>query len=138
MIRTPSVLKLALKSAAAVLLAFFIVTLLLSTIEAVGTGMYGTTDAELVGWCEDDYYARDFARLHDTLTLFELYDEENYGIYWEAVEGYGLLLDCETWTNAGDTARAEASLAALAALAERPAYERNRAVLEALLAEAQQ
>lgn len=135
MIKTPSVAKLALKAVAAAVLAFFLIMLLLVTIESVGSGMYGATDADLVSWCEDDYYARNYENLYETLTLFDLYDTETYGVYWEAVEGYDLLIDYETWSNADDTARADASLAALEALAEHPTYERNKPLLEGLLAE---
>lgn len=132
---TPSILKIALKGAAALLLAFLLIELLVFTVSFVGEGD-GVSDAELVSWCEDDYYARDFARLYDTLTLYDCYDPETYGVYHEAVEGYNLLIEHEQWRNAAETDRADAALEALEALAANPTHEKNRTLLEGFLAEA--
>lgn len=127
-----------LKLAAALLIAFFLFSLLVYTVITVGSNDFDLTDAELIGWCESDYYARDYAALYETLLLFDLYDEK-YAVYWEAVAGYEASISFLQWQRAaqqgvpGAAEQAARQRDALAALAAAPAFEKNAALLQGLL-----
>ena len=100
-------------------------------------------EAELIGWCEKDYYARDYARLYETLTLYNLY-EERYTGYWEAVNAYREACAVEQWVRAaqlgidGAAERVEENLASLRTRAAAPQDERNGALLRAFVEQAEE
>lgn len=87
---------------------FLILSLLAYFLIAASGGFGDPEDVEMVSWCEDDYVNRDYARLYDTLTLFDLYGDR-YDLYWEAVEGYGLYIDVVQWSRAAQVEEAGAT-----------------------------
>ena len=135
-------LRVGLKAAGAALLLLILLLTVISAIELIVEGDE-PGEAELIGWCEKDYYARDYARLYETLTLYNLY-EERYSGYWEAVNAYREVCAVEQWVRAaqlgidGAAERAEENLASLRARAAAPQDERNRTLLRAFVEQAEE
>lgn len=135
-------LRVGLKVAGAALLLLILLLTVISAIELIVEGDE-PGEAELIGWCEKDYYARDYARLYETLTLYDLY-EERYTGYWEAVNAYREACAVEQWVRAaqlgidGAAERAEENLASLRARAAAPQDERNGALLRAFVEQAEE
>lgn len=135
-------LRIGLKAAGAALLLLILLLTVISAVQLIAEGDE-PGEAELIGWCEKDYYARDYARLYETLTLYNLY-EERYTGYWEAVNAYREACAVEQWVRAaqlgidGATERAEENLASLRARAAAPQDERNGALLRAFVEQAEE
>ena len=135
-------LRVGLKVAGAALLLLILLLTVISAMELIVEGDE-PGEAELIGWCEKDYYARDYARLYETLTLYDLY-EERYTGYWEAVNAYREACAVEQWVRAaqlgidGAAERAEENLASLRARAAAPQDERNGALLRAFVEQAEE
>ena len=90
-----------LKAAGALLLAALLLLLFGAALAAV-VESDEPSQAELRGWCDGHYYDRDFAGLYELLTLYDLYDREVYGLYWEACEGYLSLTAYRQWAAAAE------------------------------------
>ena len=135
-------LRIGLKAAGAALLLLILLLTVISAVQLIAEGDE-PGEAELIGWCERDYYARDYARLYETLTLYNLY-EERYTGYWEAVNAYREACAVEQWVRAaqlgidGAAERAEENLASLRARAAAPQDERNGALLRAFVEQAEE
>ena len=135
-------LRIGLKAAGAALLLLILLLTVISAVQLIAEGDE-PGEAELIGWCERDYYARDYARLYETLTLYDLY-EERYTGYWEAVNAYREACAVEQWVRAaqlgidGAAERAEENLASLRARAAAPQDERNGALLRAFVEQAEE
>ena len=135
-------LRIGLKAAGAALLLLILLITVISAVQLIAEGDE-PGEAELIGWCERDYYARDYARLYETLTLYNLY-EERYTGYWEAVNAYREACAVEQWVRAaqlgidGAAERAEENLASLRARAAAPQDERNGALLRAFAEQAEE
>ena len=135
-------LRIGLKAAGAALLLLILLITVISAVQLIAEGDE-PGEAELIGWCERDYYARDYARLYETLTLYDLY-EERYAGYWEAVNAYREACAVEQWVRAaqlgidGAAERAEENLASLRARAAAPQDERNGALLRAFAEQAKE
>ena len=135
-------LRVGLKAAGAALLLLILLLTVISAIELIVEGDE-PGEAELIGWFEKDYYARDYARLYETLTLYDLY-EERYTGYWEAVNAYREACAVEQWVRAaqlgidGAAERAEENLASLRARAAAPQDELNGALLRAFVEQAEE
>ena len=135
-------LRIGLKAAGAALLLLILLLTVISAVQLIAEGDE-PGEAELIGWCERDYYARDYARLYETLTLYDLY-EERYAGYWEAVNAYREACAVEQWVRAaqlgidGAAERAEENLASLRARAAAPQDERNGALLRAFAEQAEE
>ena len=135
-------LRVGLKAAGAALLLLILLLTVISAIELIVEGDE-PGEAELIGWCEKDYYARDYARLYETLTLYNLY-EERYTGYWEAVNAYREACAVEQWVRAaqlgidGAAERVEENLASLRTRAAAPQDERNGALLRAFVEQAEE
>ena len=135
-------LRIGLKAAGAALLLLILLLTVISAVQLIAEGDE-PGEAELIGWCEKDYYARDYARLYETLTLYDLY-EERYAGYWEAVNAYREACAMEQWVRAaqfgidGAAERAEENLASLRARAAAPQDERNGALLRAFAEQAEE
>ena len=135
-------LRIGLKAAGAALLLLILLLTVISAVQLIAEGDE-PGEAELIGWCERDYYARDYARLYETLTLYDLY-EERYTGYWEAVNAYREACAVEQWARAaqlgidGAAERAEENLASLRARAAAPQDERNGALLRAFVEQAEE
>ncbi len=139
--QTPGVAALVLKALAVLLAGVLLVEMLIFTVASVSGVDGDVTDAELISWCEEDYYARDFAGLYDTLTLFDLYGE-GFDLYREVTGGYIILQEYEQWLRAaeqgmdGAPEKAASALARLEALANAPDHGRNASLLQGFLAKA--
>ena len=135
-------LRIGLKAAGAALLLLILLLTVISARELIVEGDE-PGEAELIGWCEKDYYARDYARLYETLTLYDLY-EERYTGYWEAVNAYREACAVEQWVRAaqlgidGAAERVEENLTSLRARAAAPQDERNGALLRAFVEQAEE
>ena len=135
-------LRIGFKAAGAALLLLILLLTIISAVQLIAEGDE-PGEAELIGWCERDYYARDYARLYETLTLYDLY-EERYAGYWEAVNAYREACAVEQWVRAaqlgidGTAERAEENLASLRARAAAPQDERNGALLRAFVEQAEE
>ena len=135
-------LRIGLKAAGAALLLLILLLTVISAVQLIAEGDE-PGEAELIGWCERDYYARDYARLYETLTLYDLY-EERYAGYWEAVNAYREACAVEQWVRAaqlgidGAAERVEENLASLRARAAAPQDERNGALLRAFAEQAEE
>ena len=137
----PGVPRLTVKIILALFLGFFLICLLMAAV--LGVSLENDVSmADLVSWCEDDYYDRDYAALYDTLTLYDLYGEE-FAPYWEIVQGSILQQEYIQWERAAqigiDGAQEEAALryTQLQTLAEQPVYPRNAKFLKELSAAAE-
>lgn len=126
------------KALAAVLIGLFLIYTLLFTVGFVAEGD-DVSQAELINWCEDDYYNRDFAHLYGTLTLYDLYGSEDFALYWEAVEGCQAFEAYLQWQRAaemgmeGAREKAEESYALLEDLATDPEFPQNARIFEEFL-----
>ncbi|MCI6966709.1 hypothetical protein MR810_06260 [bacterium] len=135
-------LRIGLKAAGAALLLLILLITVISAVQLIAEGDE-PGEAELIGWCERDYYARDYARLYETLTLYDLY-EERYAGYWEAVNAYREACAVEQWVRAaqlgidGAAEQMEENLASLRARAAAPQDERNGALLRAFAEQAEE
>ncbi len=135
-------LRIGLKAAGAALLLLILLLTVISAVQLIAEGDE-PGEAELIGWCEKDYYARDYARLYETLTLYDLY-EERYAGYWEAVNAYREACAVEQWVRAtqlgidGAAEQMEENLASLRARAAAPQDERNGALLRAFAEQAEE
>lgn len=91
--------------------------------------------AEHIRYCDRSYYDRDFADLKETLTLYELNDDE-FDVYWEAVNGYETYIDYIQWTAAaaagmqGAEEHAQQSYAAVRENAENCQFSQNETILQ--------
>ncbi|MDD5918516.1 MAG: hypothetical protein PUD73_05425 [bacterium] len=135
-------LRIGLKAAGAALLLLILLIAVISAVQLIAEGDE-PGEAELIGWCERDYYARDYARLYETLTLYGLYGER-YAGYWEAVNAYREACAVEQWVRAaqlgidGAAEQMEENLASLRARAAAPQDERNGALLRAFAEQAEE
>ena len=135
-------LRIGLKAAGAALLLLILLLTVISAVQLIAEGDE-PGEAELIGWCERDYYARDYTRLYETLTLYDLY-EERYAGYWEAVNAYREACAVEQWVRAaqlgidGAAEQMEENLASLRARAAAPQDERNGALLRAFAEQAEE
>ena len=84
-VKTPTILRLALKVLLALGLLWVLVTLWAVILFSIGESAWEEDAASLVRWCDSSYYERDLPELYDTLTLYDLY-APTYDRYWEAVE----------------------------------------------------
>lgn len=140
--KTPTMLTLLVKAAAVLVIGSFLITLVLFTVYTVSGVDENISQAELVSWCEDDYYSRDFQDLYETLTLYALYSED-YAVYWEVVEGYQACIQYIQWERAAQLGienaekEAEMHFTRLQELAEQPAFARNELFLKEFLTSAQ-
>jgi len=83
-IKTPTILRLALKTLLALVLLWILVTLWAVILYSIGESAWEEDEASLVRWCDSSYYERDLPALYDTLTLYDLYSP-TYDRYWEAI-----------------------------------------------------
>lgn len=131
-----------LKALAALLIGFILIYTLIFTVGFVAEGN-DVSQADLINWCEDDYSDGNYASLYDLLTLYELYNNEDFAIYWEAVEGCQAYQQYRQWHQAaklgmeGAQEKADASYAQLEKLAAAPEFPRNERILEEFLKLAQ-
>ena len=127
-------LRIAFKFLLAAIVLFFLAATLLLIIENGVDNIRDEDPATYIRWCDRDYYDRDWAKLADTLTLFELYGDE-YAMYWEAVKGYSDLVQYEQWRAAQEQSLPHAeSMAAqfaerLRENAENAAFPQNKEIL---------
>jgi len=140
-LKAPSKARLIVKLSAAILAALLLLVLVFSLVSSLAEGGDATSDADYVNWCERDYRARDYARLFETLTLYDLYDQR-YDLYWEATEGHETLLLHRQWCaaaaagEAGAQQKAEALLGELKEKCEHPRHAENASLLNGFYAQA--
>ncbi len=95
--------QIAIRSILVFFLTGFVGLLLLTMIGLLGESIWDKNNtSEYVRWCDGNYYSRKYSNLYTELTLYDLYDMEVYGVYWELMEGY---LDYKTylqWVEARD------------------------------------
>ena len=136
-----STVKLAVKGIIGIFAALMLIVMLVTTLGAVADNDYSVDDVDLINWCDGDYYDRDFASLHETLTLYDLYSED-YALYWEAVNGYDALVRCRQWVKAeeqgisGAGEHVQEALNTLKGLAASPQFPRNAGLLAGMYEQA--
>ncbi len=59
-----------------------------------------TVDTQTVEWLDYNYYQGNYIKMYETLTLYDLYDEELYGMYWEVADGARDYYDYIAWKTA--------------------------------------
>ena len=129
----PKTVVLIVKAIAVVLIGLIAANLLISII-FVSSDNHSITQVDKISWCERDYRNRDFAELYEELTLSNLYGED-YDVYWEAVEGYNLLVSCYQWREAEQAgvadahAHAQSALQSLETLAQNSEFSQNSKIL---------
>lgn len=88
-----------------VVAVFFLFTLFemvaMSIEDAAWEAEYHSKD-NMIRQCDEDYYDRDFAGLLWYLKLYDLY-EEDYDIYWEAVNAYNDYVSWHAWKETLDS-----------------------------------
>ena len=134
------ILRLCLRIVQILVLALVLWGVLAYFLDEVSEGTWEKDMGRMVGICDGYYYERDYAELREELTLYNLYSEE-FGKYWEAVEGYQDYLNVLQWSRAEEMnlpqseGRADAWREKLEALAAQPEYPENRALLQNLVKE---
>ena len=107
-------------------------------LDQVSEGTWEKDTGRMVSFCDQYYYDRNYAELRNELELFDLYGEE-FGKYWEAVQGYQTYLNVIQWSRAekmdlpGSQGQTEAWREKLEALAEQPEYGENQAIFQSLV-----
>lgn len=85
-----------------IIVVFFLFTLFemvaMSIEEAAWDARYHSKE-NMIRQCDEDYYDRDFVNLLWLLKLYDLY-EEDYDIYWEAVNAYNDYVSWHAWKGA--------------------------------------
>ena len=127
-IRRHSTVKLVIKAAAALIGLVWLLMFLAAALLVVAENGDTASKADLINWCDSDYYERDYAALYDTLTVFDLYDED-FDHYWEAAEGYRMYTEYRQRVISGDGRRAAELLEQLKKLAESPEFTQNENLL---------
>ena len=132
-IRKHSTIKLLLKGVSALIALVWLLMLLSSVILVISENGDNASKADLIRWCDGSYYDRDYAGLYDTLTLYDLYDED-FAHYWEAVDRYQAYAKYKQWTQAGDESKAQRAKEQLQKLAVAPKFPQNSTLLKQLYA----
>ncbi len=129
---------LVLRIALCLVLALILWGVLAMFLDQVSEGTWEKDTGRMVSICDRYYYDRNYAELRDELELFDLYGEE-FGKYWEAVQGYQTYLNVIQWSRAEkmDLPEAQGQTEAwrekLEALAEQPEYGENQAIFQSLV-----
>ena len=140
-IKDPGSTKVLLKTLAAILAGIILFFCFTGFAALMTYGFDATGKAELINWCEETYIARRYDELREQLELHNLYDED-FALYWEAVEGYELRCLCIQWSMAAEQGIVGAEKAAgqclsqLKTMAENPQFSRNARLLEGFLEDA--
>ena len=83
-IKAPTNLRIGLKILLALVLLWILLTLWAVMLFSVGESAWEEDEAQLVRWCDSNYYDRDLPALFESLILYDLYSP-TYDRYWEAV-----------------------------------------------------
>ena len=92
--KRPSIIVMAIKTAVALFLILVILAGVLALSDEIRMNYeYSSKNiGKMINYCDRDYYNRDYGRIRETLTLYELYVEE-FGKYWEVVNAYEDVVD---------------------------------------------
>lgn len=140
--RKPSIARMVLKLIVAFLLGLFLMSAGLFFLEEAEWAFYDKDEALRVSFCDEYYYKRDFARLRDELTLYDL-QGEHYDIYWEVVDGYEDYVEYWQWNRTDEEAVSGSSEKAsyyrqkVIANARNCEYEKNQKILDKWAQEAE-
>ena len=132
----------ALKTLAAMVVGIILFIGFTGFVAMMVSGFDATEKAELINWYEESYVARRYDELKEQLELHNLHDED-FSLYWEAVESYELRCLCIQWNMAaqqgveGVEENAVLCLSRLEAMAEEPQFSRNAGLLEGFWEDAQ-
>lgn len=86
--KRPSILKILLRGVCIFFVGLFVYGMCWGILNLVEEEDYLDVDTvDMVRWCDDDYYGRNYADLYDMLTLYDL-EGETYDKYWDLVNGY--------------------------------------------------
>lgn len=85
--KQPSVLRIGLRIIAIFLAGFFLYGMCYGVFMLADDDYDDVSEKDLIRWCDDDYYARDYDRLYETLSLYDL-SGERYDKYWDLVNSY--------------------------------------------------
>lgn len=94
---------LIVKTAAAIFLVLITTALLYGSFKSF-TVDDGISMTDSISYCDRSYYAKDYADLYDTLTIFDLYSED-FGKYWEVVDAYSVYTAALEWRTAAENGR---------------------------------
>lgn len=84
--KQPSVFKIGLRIIAIFFAGFFLYGMCYGVF-MLADDYDDVSEKDLIRWCDDDYYARDYGRLYETLSLYDL-NGEQYDKYWDLVNAY--------------------------------------------------
>ena len=132
------VLGLILRIVACLVLALLLWGVLSMFLDQVSEGTWEKDTGRMVSICDRYYYDRDYAGLRDELELFDLYGEE-FGKYWEAVQGYQEYLNVIQWSRAEEMdlpqsqGQTEIWRKKLEDLARQPEYGENKSIFQGLV-----
>lgn len=131
----------------ALLLVLLVLLAWLSTLAAYyeirDTVQYKTDNAQMMQHLDYNYYKPSYADLYDTMTIYDLYDREVYGQYWEVVDASQDYYDYILWSTAaardyeGASKKAEAFREEVLLDAENCRYPLNQSILNEFAEKAQ-
>ena len=120
----------------AVLVLFAWLSVLVAYYQIRDTVESKTDSAEMMRRLDYNYYKPSYADLYDTMTIYDLYDREVYGQYWEVVDASQDYYDYILWSRAaargyeGAEEKAEAFREEVLLGAENCRYPLNQTILD--------
>ena len=137
--RKPSLVLMIVKTVVALFLLLIIISSVAAMAESIRDDYENSSEnvARMIGYCDRDYYDRDYGRLLSTLDLYDLYGED-YEKYWEAVNAYeDFIYYTECKGLKGYEEEAEKCLAKIRDNARNCKFEENRKILEGFVDQSQ-
>lgn len=140
--QAPRLRTLIAKAVGILIVGFILVEFLIAVVYSVSGVHDNIPKADAINQCERHYHERNFSKLQDVLTLYDLYDE-TYGVYWEAVEGYNTLVRYYQWNKAdkmeieGARQEAQSQYDALNKMAQKPKFSKNTKLFKGFVEKAQ-
>ena len=85
--KQPSVLRIGLRIITIFLSGLFLYGMCFGVLMLADDDYDDVSEKDLIRWCDNDYYARDYDRLYETLNLYDLSDKR-YDKYWDLINAY--------------------------------------------------
>ena len=133
--KRPSIIVMAIKTAVALFLILVILAGVLALSDEIRMNYeYSSKNiGKMINYCDRDYYNRDYGRIRETLTLYELYGEE-FGKYWEVVNAYEDVVDYQGFARLDEYKEdADKCLAEIESKARECKYQDNQRILDGFL-----